>query len=948
MSKTIKAIITSFSLLIVILIIVPFAINTSALKFQLEQKISQKLDTNFQIKGKVSVVFLPLPKVIANQILVSKLIVSNSDYTNNVQVKHLIIRPDIFSLFGNHIKINKIIFDGLKVENKHSVIIDAANTNPKKDQKTNDILTGQPESKANISNVHGKTFANTIFGFENGGDKVFDFKNIKTIEIIDGNFIRKNSDNQDLLEFSKINCDIKNNFKKQIFTIEGSFLSQNMPTQFKLIANTNKNKDSSFIIQSPIIQLSASGKFNNSDINDLVRSNFSGQLNVEILDLKALLNRYFPKNNLLYKKINPTQPIKISGQINNKEGEIKISDIIINSQLMDGTGQIQANFSIPKPNIDASFNFNNIDIDSIWFSGAPEKNDSTSSNFENQIIQEFVNQNNQNGDKTIIINNQNNNQNNTISIFNNLDLTTEINIKTTKYLGANLQDVRLYFIISDNGDVLLQPLTAKIPGNATLNVEGAIKNQNEIPKFIGTINIDGKNLEQLLSWLKFDLKSLKPNSLSNYNFNASLLMLPNFAIFSGLNLNINNGKNIITGDIKNGGSSNYPSVSANLKVNHFNYDDYFNQNNTQSQFLSGGSLLKKLLWLNTINYTQDISLFFNQLVYQNHSFTNQALRVKFGQGFLKINDFNLSSPNLDIKGDIEFDISKTIPKININLNSNNITHYSTNQANSEFTDQFFNLPSMDEFSGKVAINIANLAIDNWKAGDVKISGDMKDGIVNFDNFTLKAYGGNATYKGLIAFKSTKTIKGVLELIGVSNQNLLNDIIGFDNISGISNIASVIEVSTDKKSNFFKNLGIQAQFISANIAVKSYGIFDLAKEMLRPVQYRSNLEQPLNILYNPNSQSFFKDIKGAVSISGNKTQTFNIEASAVGMNGVISGSLDLERQAIDGAANFIFISGTRQKQIPINVATNFTGKAGALKQNTNLTQVQQYLQSVGIE
>lgn len=113
-------------------------------------------------------------------------------------------------------------------------------------------------------------------------------------------------------------------------------------------------------------------------------------------------------------------------------------------------------------------------------------------------------------------------------------------------------------------------------------------------------------------------------------------------------------------------------------------------------------------------------------------------------------------------------------------------------------------------------------------------------------------------------------------------------------------------------------------------------------MSNPDWYAQELKNPLDILYNKNSQSFLKNAKGAIDIKGNKIQNFNIETSTLGINGVVSGSFNLEKKYIDSSANFIFISGNNQNPIPINIATNFKGYANNLEKNTNLTQVNQYL------
>ena len=251
--------------------------------------------------------------------------------------------------------------------------------------------------------------------------------------------------------------------------------------------------------------------------------------------------------------------------------------------------------------------------------------------------------------------------------------------------------------------------------------------------------------------------------------------------------------------------------------------------------------------------------------------------------------------------------------------------------------------SIDEFNGSVSINIDNLLIDNWQASNVKIVGNIKDGIIDFDNFTMRTFKGSAKYNGSMVFKDTKIISGTLELVAVDNVQLLSSTIGIDNISGISNLSAVLSASAENKIEFFKNLDASGKFISANIGVKGFGIYDLAAKMARPTQYRGELSTPLNVLYNTDTKSLFENASGAFATKkrGGKNQ-FSIKTNSLGINGVISGNIENNGQSIDGNANFIFVSGSRENQIPINLSINFKGNGNKIEKTTNLSQVEQYL------
>ncbi len=924
MNKKAKISIAVFSLILITLITLPFAINKSAVKFQVEQKISQKLGVGFEAKGKIGIRFLPIPQISLGEATANNVVISNELYSN-ISVENLIIRPEIFSLLSGKMKIGSLIFENPKIENRY---INAIQTIAEKKEATT------PQA---VDTNGG--FFNKMLDFKNSGNEVFDFQNIKSIKFRDGAFSKKNNNNDNTIEFTKINFVLTNQLKKQIFTIQGDFLSGDIPTNFKLIANIQNNDDSILTIQSPIINFIASGKFENSNINNLIKSNFSGKIDAEIINLKVLLNQYFSKNNPIYLKINATQPIRASANINDSNGKITIDDILIKSQIIDGNGKIIANFADDNPKIDVNFNFENIDIDNIWIAGASSANNKMIES-QNDIIKKFI------SDSQIDASDENKSRiidspisqepTQKKSIFNNLNFNADIKIKTAKYYGGNIQDLKLSFLTSSDGKITLEPLTADIPGGS-LKVGGTLEYDNGIPKLIGKIAVTGQDLSKSLSWLKIDIDNLKPNTLSQYNFTTDLISMPNFTFLNNLILTANDNKNIMVGDLKIDNSTNISTSSANLRINYLNYDDYFSHLK-QNPYLSSGPLLNKLLWLNTVSSHRNIYLLFDQLVYQGEAFENQAFRAQFGQGYFKLSDINIHSPKLDIKGNIEIDITNNNPQFNIDINSDNFQY---NLANNSGGNQIFDLPSLDEFSGKVNLNINNLKLNSWKANDVKIAGKLKSGIVDFTNFSFKTYNGTAKYKGSMVCKNTKTVNGSLELLGVDNTQFLSDIFGINNISGITNLSSVINASGENEAEFINNINAKVEFISANINVKGFGVYDLAVKMVQPQKYRDELVQPLTILYQDTAQSTFKNAAGAVDFKRGSKSIFNIKASTTGINGVISGTID-NKKSFDGSGNFIFISGTRQKQIPINFAVNFNGQAGNINQNTNLSQIEQYL------
>ena len=68
-SETLRIAILVFFSLTLLVFIAPYFLDNSALKFQLAQKLSQSLQTELEIHGKVRVSLIPSPTIIASDVV---------------------------------------------------------------------------------------------------------------------------------------------------------------------------------------------------------------------------------------------------------------------------------------------------------------------------------------------------------------------------------------------------------------------------------------------------------------------------------------------------------------------------------------------------------------------------------------------------------------------------------------------------------------------------------------------------------------------------------------------------------------------------------------------------------------------------------------------------------------------------------------------------------------
>ena len=171
------------------------------------------------------------------------------------------------------------------------------------------------------------------------------------------------------------------------------------------------------------------------------------------------------------------------------------------------------------------------------------------------------------------------------------------------------------------------------------------------------------------------------------------------------------------GEIKVDNSDKITRIVNKFRVSSFNADDYFLVSG-QNAYLSPGSLLKKTLWLHEISSNNRLELSFDKLTYMGEDFYNQSIKLLYGQGYLEIKDLKLQSSQTDLIADLTIDISNEDAKFEMKVIADSF-HYTALQNNELFGskskeidayDQFFSLPSLAGFHGRIYFDIKELVV----------------------------------------------------------------------------------------------------------------------------------------------------------------------------------------------------------------------------------------------
>ncbi len=942
-----------FFIAIILTTITPLLLNNASLKFHLSQKLTQMLGSNLVIKGDVDIALLPSPKIILHEVVLQnyqpKISKLDSPKIYDFYAKSVEVIFPIFDLVGG-ISVTEIIFN--------DAILESHFDNPSLAKRQDDLvdILNKFDKEENLKQAPESGIGDLLFSIDDlkiiemTSSKIPDISIRNGQRIIYDFFGRKR-------EIKAININLLMSGKK--FAAEGSFNSDNITSNFEIFAkfNSSSKKPKSFIkITSPVLNFNFSGNFTSENHllkKGLLEHDFKGEITAEIAELKSFYRSYIDDSDLLSEKLKYNgKPISISAEIENKSNEGLVKNLKITSNLIEGSGEINLSRNKKTPLIDIDLAVENLDLDSI-LSGDMVTNDVAKTDENKKIPDDIL------AEKTSedLAKSEDQTATEPIKTINldltkrikDFDLTAEIKVKNTKYLNGQITDANLYLIISKQGEVLIMPLIFKIPGEGILRVNGAIDNSTATTKFIGKIDATGKNLGEIFKWLQLQSQNLKLENLKSYNLYSDVLLLPNSISLNNLYLGLNNNSSQVVGEIKIDNGGKVLNTNNHLQISHFDVDDYFFTSG-QNIYLSPGLLLKKVLWLNNLSSNNNFDLSFDKLIYGDEIFLNQTIKLRFGPGYFDLYEADLKSQKTALKLNIALDIRNQDPHFDLKIDSEKFDYKTPQQkdktaevkTNRNFFDQFYALPSLEEFGGKIVLNFVDLTLNEVALKNLKLSGTLKDGNLTNADFICGIYEGELGYKGMLGLKLNKTINGNLYFNNATLKPLLSDIFGIQNISGIANFTANVTSVADSKIGFSKALTSEVKFIVNSPSVEGYGLTDLVKKMFAAPNYLEELRNPEKILENTNSQTSFKQAKGSFQISGGQGGKIKIDLNASALNAILSGGLDPTNNTIDSLLNIIFLTGNTQKQTPINIATSIKGKTNNIFQSTNLDQVRQYL------
>jgi len=947
-----------FSCLFAFVIVFPSFLDTSKLKYDLAQRLSKLTQSSISIRGNLEISLLPSPSITVHDVFIENYALSNkrteSDNFYNIYAKDLKI---IFPIFRTNSRqlIKKII--------ANEAIIEIA----------------QPEILKKIEN---SDFAKTLENFQKnpiainqnspaGGDissKLFPINDMETVAIglaINPSLQLRDSKVTYYNEYGAskeiVNINSKITYTENIIDGYGFFISQGIENEFKISAKfdqNNKEKNTSFFsLNSPAFSLKISGNFLEKNLSGPLKTKFSGQLECEIYELRSFYRSIISKSDLFSTKLRYNgEKVKLSSEIDSDGKNIDLKNIVINSNIINGIGKIYLGLSEKIFTADINFDLDDINLDEIWSTENPAKKIAKEKEKEKlienaQIKAEESSLNNEVKKVTIkspILKVKKRNISDLILEARDYDINLEILIKNANLYEGRVEDIKLYGNIANDNKALVSPLSFKLPGNSEFRINGVFEESEINSKFTGSVDGKGDSLNEFFKWLQLSSNNIKMENLKNYNFYSDLEISTTSINLKNFYVNLNDKKTEFFGNLALNDKEKSRSVTSSIKVSEFDFDKYISIP-VDNIYLNEGILFDKLLWLNQVYSDYSININFENLKYKNQEFKDQNINLNFGQGYFKFPKSRFASAENIFDIEFNIDISDKNQIGNITMNAEKIklqlrepqNNQNINNSSSLF-DKFYKLPSLQGFTGNIDITAKEINLDDKLITDFDYKNSLKNGIFGQSKLLMKIYDGAFEYKGLCDIKYNKIINGLFSCKSCNLKKILDDFYNVKSIDGVANISGNI-VGIAKSVEEFKNkIDSDISVAISTPKINGYGLTDLVRKMFSIKEFANELSEPEKILENPQSSTQFLQGKGFVRLRGEKNSNFSINLSAPAMNSIFSGIIFLKDESINGTLNTIFLSGSKEKRIPINIATNVVGFFDDVGFVSNLNQARQYL------
>ena len=252
------------------------------------------------------------------------------------------------------------------------------------------------------------------------------------------------------------------------------------------------------------------------------------------------------------------KPFSFAAAISGDPTRFEVSDLVIDLADARAQGVIVGDLSA-KPSIDANLTLGRVDLDKFGVFAAASTQTSS-----NPSVPEAASVTREDGG---------------FKLPEALRVKLAVTADAVDHAGRTVRQIRLESLL-DQGAVVVDVLTAQLPGGTNATVTGTLYADAGVPRFIGRADVVSDNLRTALEWLKVPLKGLAADRLRKGVFGADIDASPKQVELSNWSVDIDNTR--ISGGLSLVPRER-PAFGLSLAVDKVNLDAYLPKGATSEE-----------------------------------------------------------------------------------------------------------------------------------------------------------------------------------------------------------------------------------------------------------------------------------------------------------------------------------------------------------------------------
>ncbi|WP_249548459.1 AsmA-like C-terminal region-containing protein [Anaplasma phagocytophilum] len=375
-----------------------------------------------------------------------------------------------------------------------------------------------------------------------------------------------------------------------------------------------------------------------------------------------------------------------------------------------------------------------------------------------------------------------------------MDAKAELDIKEMRYKGGVVRNISSSATISD-GKIVVDRLLLDLPGrNNVLHVSGTAVNTegNTIPRFMGTINVAGEDVDTLISWLfPFSAKEVREDKGDgSFVLRSGFYVAPRIIAFPDINLNSHRAN--IAGNLKYKYDRGGGVVIGGITVSNFASSDY---KMVHLDSKSDNDILS-FMWLRNITIPVQVAVKFRDFTIGRRAINELSFLADVSSRRMSIEKIRFFAQDSkshvsDIRGSASVTLSSqgVRPKVFLNLvgdqysseflwapkliDRNSIAAEGGRRVSQEgyskyvWSSQPINLSSLEGIDGNVNVRLKNMTFLGRLLTDLVMSSTFKEGVMSIDDLHFNQGEGNVKISGNVGMGDVTSLSVVIAASNVA-------------------------------------------------------------------------------------------------------------------------------------------------------------------------------------